>query len=68
MRDINRLDKIYNKILTYHKEFPDIRFMQFMINFFTWYKFKYGNDGYYIEDNIFILRLEEFMKDTFNRR
>ena len=61
MRDINRLSNIYNKLLEAHKEFPDLRFMQFMDCFFTWHKATYKNDGFYIEDSTFLKRFDEFM-------
>ena len=62
MRDPNRLDNFYEKIKIYHKEnFPDLRFTQFMITFLTWHNNKYGNDGFYLEDNKCLERFEEFI-------
>lgn len=64
MRDINRLDKIYDTICNLHKEyFPDWRVMQLMMNFLGWHYAKYHTDGFYVEENEFINRLTEYCKE-----
>ena len=58
MRDPARLDNFYDKLKEIHKEnFPDWRFSQFMINFLSWY----GSDPFYLEENRFLERLEEYV-------
>jgi len=63
MRNVSRLNPFYDKIKEYHKIFPDLRFTQFIINFFSWYGQKTGTDGYFIEDDVFLKELDEFVKD-----
>ena len=63
MRDKNRLNKIYNTICRLHKDnFPDLRILQLIINFLDWQKAFYGKDGFYLEDEDFIKRFEEYVK------
>ena len=58
MRDVKRLDSFYDKMKEIHKEkFPDLRFGQLMINFLRWY----GRDPYYLEEDKFLERFEEFV-------
>ena len=54
MRDPIRLFKIYDTIFDYHKQKPDLRFLQLMNNFFTWHEVRHGGDGFYREDDEFI--------------
>jgi len=64
MRDPNRLDIFYEQIKIYHKKnFPDLRFIQFIFIFLTWHENHYGNDGFYLEDNKCLKRFEEFIFD-----
>lgn len=63
MRDPNRLFKIYDTMFEYHKENPDLRMMQILNNFFRWYMMRYKNDGFYLEDNDFIIRFKEFISE-----
>ena len=62
MRDINRLPNIYNKLLEAHKQFPDLRFLQFIMAFLSWHMNEYRTDGFYVEDHIFLERLNFFIK------
>ena len=63
MRDPNRLDAFYNELAKIHKEsFPDWRFGQFMMNFLSWY----GYDPFYIEENKFIEKLNEYVASLKN--
>lgn len=58
MRDANRLDDFYDKIKEIHKkEFPDWRFGQFIINFCGYY-----GDPFYLEEDKFIEKLENYVK------
>ena len=58
MRDVKRLDSFYDKMKEIHKEkFPDWRFGQLMINFLRWY----GRDPFYLEEDKFLERFEEFV-------
>lgn len=63
MRDPNRLFKIYDIMYDYHKKNPDLRMMQFLNNFLSWYYSKYKNDGFYLEDDNFIEKFNEFKKE-----
>ena len=57
MRDPNRLDDFYEKLKKIHKEkVPDWRFGQLLSNFESWY----GNDVFYLEENQFMSKLNEF--------
>lgn len=65
MRDPNRLYKFYYNLLDKHQSIcPDWRFSQLMINFFNWHKNKYQTDGFYIEDDIFSTRFNEFINEV----
>ena len=65
MRDVNRLDNIYDTIKELHKyAVPDWRFGQFMLNFITWYYNKYARDIFYIEDDKIIKIFKEFLNDV----
>lgn len=67
MRDVNRLDNFYDTLKDLHKNyFPDWRFMQLFINFLSWHFSKYGNDGFYVEEDKFINRFNEFISQCFN--
>lgn len=57
MRNPNRLDKFYEDLKKLHKEnVPDWRFGQLISNFEAWY----GNDIFYLEENQFVSKLNEF--------
>lgn len=66
MRDPNRLFKIYDTMYDYHKNNPDLRMMQLFNIFLSWYYSKYKNDGFYLEDDKFIEKFNEFKKDMNN--
>lgn len=58
MRDIKRLEPIYDYLRKVHEEnFPDWRFFQFMVNFFKWY----GCDPFYVEDDKVIEKIDKFV-------
>lgn len=62
MRDPNRLDDIYSYFYIIHKEkYPDLRFMQFIMNFQKYL----GNDmaAYYLEDDILIKCMREYVEE-----
>lgn len=63
MRDINRLDNFYNNLKELHKQLPDWRFGQFMMNFFSWYYQKYKKDCFYIEEKEMLKYIREFIND-----
>ena len=63
MRDLYRLNKFYERLKEIHKYYPDWRFSQMMVNFFNWHQRTYKNDGYYVEDKAFLIRLEQYMKE-----
>lgn len=64
MRDRNRLFKIYDVLFNYHKEYPDLRFMQILNNFMNWHYYTYKTDGFYVEDDIFIERFNEWRRQV----
>lgn len=64
MRDPNRLFKIYDVMYKYHKNNPDLRMMQILNNFSRWFYEKYRCDGFYLEDDKFIERFNEFVQET----
>lgn len=64
MRDPNRLDSFYEEIKIIHKTyFPDWRFLQFIHNFLSWHFKTYKTDGFYVEEEKFINRLNQFVKE-----
>ena len=65
MRNPDRLEQIYDIVLTLHKKyFPDWRIMQLMNNFFMWHYNKYKTDGYYLEDIEFIAKFKNFVREV----
>ena len=63
MRDPNRLDNFYEQMKQIHKEnFPDWRFGQFLMNFLSWY----GRDPFYLEEDKFIEKLNEYVASLKN--
>jgi len=63
MRDINRLDDFYNALKEVHKQLPDWRFGQFIMNFISWYYQKYKKDIFYVEENEMITLFDEFINE-----
>ena len=63
MRDPKRLCELSYEIQKGHEKFPDWRFMQFMLNFFSWHMTVYKTDGFYVEDKDFLKRFEEFISE-----
>ena len=63
MRDINRLDNLYNTLKELHKQIPDWRFGQFVMNFISWYMIKYKRDIFYVEDDKIISLFKEFFNE-----
>lgn len=60
MRDPNRLDNFYENLKKIHKEkVTDWRFGQLISNFQSWY----GNDIFYLEENQFMSKLNEFFEE-----
>ena len=66
MRDKKRLEDVYETLRAYHEEIPDIRFLQLMMDFFSWHYQNFNTDGFYVEDEDFLTRFKMFMKDLFN--
>lgn len=63
MRNINRLDDFYKKLSNIHKNVPDWRFGQFILNFISWHYNKYKRDIFYIEEDKMLKLFEEFIKE-----
>lgn len=63
MRDINRLDNFYNELKEIHKELPDWRFGQLVMNFFGWFYEKYHRDAFYIEDFQILIYFKKFIDE-----
>lgn len=61
MRNINRIPMISMEIRDLWTPYcPDWRFGQLMYNFIAWY-----GDPFYLEDDAFIAKLEEYLKESF---
>lgn len=68
MRDPNRLDYFYETLCKIHKEsFGDLRFGQFMSNFFGWLMQEKGVDLFFPEEDKMLNYLIEY-RDTIKRR
>lgn len=63
MRNINRLDEFYNALKELHKNVPDWRFGQFMLNFINWYAQEYRTDIFYIEDDKILKAFRKFLNE-----
>lgn len=63
MRDVNRLNNFYYNLNEFHKNIPDWRFGQLIMNFMNWYMTKYKTDIFYIEDDKILNLFNEFMND-----
>ena len=63
MRNVDRLNSFYEDMRVLHSKLPDWRFMQLMLNFFSWHYQTYGTDGFYVEDNEFLDRFHRFIKE-----
>ena len=59
-RDPNRLFGIYTRITTVHYEqVPDMRVLQFMMNFMLWVQETYSRDPFFVEDD----ELDKFINE-----
>ena len=62
MRDPNRLDNFYEEVKNIHKEnFPDLRFGQFMSNFFGWLTSTKGKDIFFLEEGEMLKLFREYV-------
>ena len=65
MRNPDRLYGVYNKIEQLHREkLPDWRIGQLFENFTIWHQQKVGQDLFYLEEDAFLERLEDFIKEV----
>ena len=63
MRDIGRLDGFYDEVKRIHAEnFPDWRFGQLMLNFFSAYASE--GDAFYWEENDFLEKFRRYASET----
>lgn len=53
MRDPQRIDKVLAKVREVWKTYPDLRLLQLLIN-----TLPAGNDGFYIEDDELLKRID----------
>lgn len=61
MRDINRLDKLYPKLLQLHAcRCLDMRFTQVICAINSYIEEKYGCDSFYVEDEDYLTYAEEW--------
>ena len=68
MRDPNRLDSFYNTLCKIHKEsFPDLRFGQFMSNFFEWLMQEKSIDLFFPEEDKMANYIIEY-RNSFKRK
>ena len=64
MRDPNRLNNFYQELKNIHKKnFPDLRFGQFIHNFNIWFLNIYGKDYFYLEDDEILSYIKKFTKE-----
>lgn len=64
MRKSERLDYFYDEMCRLHKKYvPDWRFNQMMLNYLSWHLGKFGNDGFYVEEDDMIDRFRQFISD-----
>lgn len=56
MRDPERIDRIIARLRVVWKQNPDLRLGQIIGNAFS---YPFGNDPYYVEDELFITALEQ---------
>ena len=64
MRDPKRCPAVCDLIgYFWQTRCPDLRFMQLMSNFVTWY----GADPFYMEDEEFIKKFKEFFDKTLDK-
>lgn len=67
MRSPMRLDSFYDELKQIHKTyFPDLRFMQLMINYLSWHKLHYDSDGFYCEEAETMKRMHEYVEWCMN--
>lgn len=61
MRDVNRLNKLYPKLLQLHAcQCPDMRFTQLICAINNYIEKKYGCDPFYVEDKDYLKYAEEW--------
>lgn len=62
MREINRIPNFLKELENFWKEVPDMRFGQFIDNFFTFVLEKEKIDIFFIEDDRMLELLKEYKK------
>lgn len=61
MRDVNRIAPFMDKVAVLWQQYcSDWRFGQLLCNFERWYR----GDIFYLEEEKFLCKLEEFLKET----
>ena len=60
-RDVEIIN-LWDDFKNFHRKCPELRMGQFLSIFENWYHITYGEDIFYVEDDILSLRLEEFVK------
>ena len=63
MRDVNRIMPLMEQLGNIWEQFPDLRFMQFIVNFQSWL----GSDGFYMEDDQLIEKICEFASEMWRK-
>ena len=64
MRDPNRLDGFYEELKNIHKEyFPDMRFLQLMLDYIGWIIRHENRDPFFIEEDGCLKLLKEYTND-----
>ena len=56
--------EIWDEFINFHMDYPHLRFMQIIIMFQNWHQKIYKTDGFYIEDDILLKHLKEFLEYT----
>ncbi len=67
MRKAERLTNFYESLEDLHKNFPDLRFGQLMLNFLHWHEINFSSDFFYVEEEEFLTRFKMFLDDLKNK-
>ena len=55
-------NEVYDVLKEWHEKYvPSLRFCQFMYDFFNWHKEFFNNDVYYLENKLFLYRLNYYL-------
>lgn len=62
MRDVKRIETLMSRLGKLWKEYcPDVRFGQLMFDFSHWHQHVHKADLFFVDDDIFATRFEEYL-------